>query len=144
MNNVVPIHNKPEAFNDESELYFDVWERPSYFIGKPDRFPGTNYYEDPNHKHIVRMYNGSPISIGLVGRNYKLLKNKELCESIEETFMDTLTHEELHGVTRGDNISYLGGTCIRDYIFPGINADISSKRSEIAFRTIVINGYNFF
>ncbi len=148
MNNIVSLHpNKPAAFNDESELYFGVWERPSYFPGTEVNYNragygGPTYYEAPNHKHIVRMYNGEPVSIGLVGRNYKLLKNKELCEGIEETFMDTLTQEELHGVTRRDNISYMGGTCIRDYIFPNINADISSKRSEIAFRAIVINGYD--
>ncbi|KKM27244.1 hypothetical protein LCGC14_1576580, partial [marine sediment metagenome] len=49
---------------------------------------------------------------------------------------------EIHGVTRQDNISHMGSTCIRDYIFPGINVDILSTRSEIAFRTIVINGYD--
>ena len=148
--------DRPEAFSSESELYFDVWERPAYFIGGAkqnsnllDLVEGQNikdshpnYYQDADHKHIVRLWNGKPISIGVVGKNYKLLKNRELCESIEDIFMESLTEEELHGVTRTDNISYMGGTCIRDYIFPAITADIGSQSSTIAFRVIIVNGYD--
>jgi len=128
-----------ETFSPDSRLYFDVWERPAYFNGG-----SGEYYHDPKHKHIVRLNEEAqtPISIGLVGHTYKLLKNRELYEGIEDTFMETLTAEELHGVTRRDSISYNGGTCIRDYIFPAVRADITSKRSDIAFRVIVINGYD--
>ena len=137
MNNVTTLHPpiKPTAFSSESDLYFDVWERPCYFKGQ-------SYYEDPNHKHIVRMYNDEPMSLGVVGKNYKLLKNRELCEGIEDTFMDALTKEELHDVSRRDRVSYMGATSIRDYIFPSITAPIGSERSSIAFRAIVINGYD--
>ena len=142
MNNITTLfpheHSRPEAFNNESELYFDVWERPAFFQGKD---VGV-YYGDTGHKHIVRMWNGSPLSIGLVGKNYKLLKNQELCEGIEDTFVDSLTSEELHGVTRRDSISYMGGTSIRDYIFPNIKVDLEGGLSDIAFRAIVINGYD--
>jgi hypothetical protein len=140
LNNIIALTpQKPEEFNSESELYFDVWERPAYFLGGGQ--PGI-HYEDPGHKHIVRIWNGKPISIGLVGRNYKLLKNQPLCENIEDTFMETLTKEELNGVTRKDSISYMGGTSIRDYVFRNISADIGSERSNIAFRAIIINGYD--
>ena len=137
MNNIIQLTpTKPEAFSDESDLYFDVWERPAYFKGR------DGYYEDPSHKHIVRLWEDEPHSIGLVGKNYKVLHNKELCEGVEDTFMETLTSEELHGVQRRDRVSYMGGTSIRDYIFPSIRADIESKRSDIAFRTIIVNGYD--
>ena len=142
MNNVITLPSqKPEAFSDTSELYFDVWERPCYFMGRPADL-GATYHEDPSHKHIVRIINGEPISIGLVGKNYRVLKNKELCEGIEDTFMESLTQEELKDVKRRDSISYLGGTSIRDYIFPSIRADIESRQSSIAFRAIVVNGYD--
>jgi hypothetical protein len=143
MNNIITLpaaltaeFTKPPVFSDESDLYFDVWERPAYFKGV------AAYYEDPNHKHIVRQWHDEPISIGLVGKNYKLLKNKELCEGVEQTFMDTLSHEELKNVQRRDSISYMGGTSIRDYIFPNIRADIGSRQSDVAFRAILINGYD--
>ena len=142
MNNVITLSpTKPEAFNDTSELYFNVWERPCYFMGRPADL-GATYYEDPSHKHIVRIINGEPVSIGLVGKNYKVLNNRELCEGIEDTFMESLTQEELKDVSRRDSISYLGATSIRDYVFPNIKADIGSRRSDIAFRAIIINGYD--
>jgi len=137
MNNITTLHPQPPSvFSSESELYFDVWERPCYFKGQ------SEYYEDPNHKHIVREWKGEPTSIGLVGKNYKLLKNQVLAEGVEDTFMEVLTPEELKDVTRKDRISYMGGTSIRDYIFPSITCDIGSKRSDIAFRAIIINGYD--
>jgi len=139
MNNITTLHpNTPQQyFSPDSELYFDVWERPAYFKGKDN-----TYYEAPDHKHIVRMYDDEPLAIGMVGKNYKLLKNRELYEGIEDTFVDTLTKEELNGVTRTDRVSYMGGTSIRDYIFPDIRADITSAKSDVAFRVIAINGYD--
>jgi hypothetical protein len=99
MNNIITLNTKheqyrPLAFSPLSDLYFDVWERPTFFQGKDI----GNYYADTEHKHIVRMWKGNPTAIGLVGKNYKLLKNQELCEGIEQTFMDTMTKEELDGV----------------------------------------------
>jgi len=88
------------------------------------------------------MWKDKPVSIGLVGKNYKLLRNRELCEGIEDTFMDILTPEELKDVRRVDSISYMGGTSIRQYVFPNIRCDIGSKSSDIAFRTVIINGYD--
>ena len=142
MNNITSLFphetERPASFSSDSELYFNVWERPAFFQGKDIGV----YYGDSNHKHIVRMWDDSPISIGLVGKNYKLLKNQELCESIEDTFMDSLTSEELHGVQRRDSVAYMGGTSIRDYIFPNIKVDLEGGISDIAFRAIVINGYD--
>ena len=143
MNNITSLHpQKPTAFSEESELYFDVWERPAFFSGTGNGDGLPNYYEVPNKKHVVRMYNDEPTCIGTVGKDYKLLKNKILGEEIEETFMEVLTPEELKNVTRKDRVSYMGGTSLRDYIFPNITADIGSRRSDIAFRVIVINGYD--
>jgi hypothetical protein len=140
MTEPIALHtSKPKAFSSESDLYFDVWERPAFFSQDEVR---PYFYEDVNHKHIIRLWNDQPVSIGLVGQNYKLLKNKELCESIEHTFMDTLTSKDLEGVIRSDATAYKGGTCIRSYVFPSIRADIESKTSDIAFRVIVINGYD--
>ena len=143
MNNVINLNTqntqsitKPTSFDGTSELYFDVWERPCFFRGR------DGYYEDPNHKHIVRLHNDKPISLGVVGHNYKLLKNRELFEGIEQTFIEELSASELDGVIRQDKTSYLGATCFRDYIFPNIKVDISSRRSDVSFRVIVVNGYD--
>tara|TARA_R100000781_G_scaffold105058_1_gene68857 strand:+ start:817 stop:1779 length:963 start_codon:yes stop_codon:yes gene_type:complete len=147
MNNITQLHpitnnneyetrSKPEVFSDESSLYFPVWERPCYFKGT------DNFYEDPSHKHIVREWSGYPHSLGVVGKNYKVLHTKDVCEGVEDTFMEVMSDEELDNVRRTDSISYLGATTIRNYIFPNISADIGSRHSDIAFRTIIINGYD--
>jgi hypothetical protein len=147
MNNIITLpaaltvgHSKPEAFSSESELYFDVWERDAYFFGAKNE----ESYLVPDKKHVVRLHPQTmkPICIGTVGKNYKLLKNKALGEGVEDTFMEVLTPEELKDVTRKDRVSHMGGTSIRDYIFPSITADIGSQNSNIAFRVIIINGYD--
>ena len=125
-------------FDDDSELYFDTWERPAFFQGKSI----GNYYGDDNHKHIVRMYNGAPKSLGIVGKNYKMLHNKELCQSIEQQFVESMSYEQLEGVQVKDNISYYGATSIRQYIFPNITADSGTDESRVMLRTIIINGYD--
>jgi hypothetical protein len=117
-------------FDDDSELYFDTWERPAYFKGK------NEYYEDYQHKHIVREYNGAPKSLGIVGKNYKMLHNKE------KQFVESMSYEQLEGVEVKDNISYYGATSIRQYIFPNITADIGTNESRVMLRTIIINGYD--
>tara|TARA_R100000458_G_C8273109_1_gene247940 strand:- start:1890 stop:2789 length:900 start_codon:yes stop_codon:yes gene_type:complete len=141
MDNIVPIKaNKPhrsDYFEEESDLYFKVWERPAFFSGGGDK-----YYQDRQHKHMVRMTDNGPRSIGLVGRNYKQLPTQELCETIEDAFVESLTHEQLKSARRSDSMSYYGGTCIRQYVFPEINADINSDRSKIHFRVVVVNGYD--
>ena len=139
MNNIIPINNRraENYFPQESELYFDTWERPCYFKGKEDTF-----YMDEDHKHIVRMYDDKPLSLGVVGKNYNKLSNEKLCKSIEETFVEALTDEELRGVDVKDTVSYHGGLSIRQYIFPNIRADIQSRNSDVAFRTIIVNGYD--
>ena len=139
MNNIIPINNRraENYFPQESELYFDTWERPCYFKGKDDTF-----YMDEDHKHIVRMYDDKPLSLGVVCKNYNKLSNEKLCKSIEETFVEALTDEELRGVDVKDTVSYHGGLSIRQYIFPNIRADIQSRNSDVAFRTIIVNGYD--
>ena len=105
MDNITQLYptNKPEAFSNESELYFDVWERPSYFRGQ------EAYYEDPNHKHIVRSWHGEPTSIGLVGKNYKVLHTKDVCEGVEDTFMEVMSSEDLLEITSFQTLPQISG-----------------------------------
>ncbi len=136
---------QPSPFSQDSRLYFPVWERPLTFKGQTDEQGNGSLYNVESHKAIVRMHpvdEDKPIAIGIVGKNYKVLPTKDVCQGVERVFMDKLTPEQLEGVKVHDATSYLGAQCIRDYIFPNINADIGSKHSQIAFRTIIINGYD--
>ena len=138
MNNVTTLYPTSNPFPQESDLYFETWERPVYFQGKRD----DSFYDMPNHKAIIRMWKGEPKQIGLVGKNYKVLPMKDLCQQVEQTFLDTMTEKELSNVITKDATSYYGGLCHREYIFPSITTDIQSDKSSVAFRTIIINGYD--
>ena len=142
VSNTDEIKKLPEHyFPQESELYFDTYERPVYFAGKNSTNTNSMYQCD-KFKAIVRMFEGTPKQIGMVGKNYKCLPTKDICHEAENEFCSVLTHNELKNVQVKDSISYFGGLCFREYIFPGIRADINSSKSDIAFRTIIVNGYD--
>lgn len=138
MNNVVQLNSKHNPFPQESELYFRVWERPITFEGDEDR--GTRYKID-THKAIVRMWNNSPKSIGVVGSKFKVASTEELCKSTEQVFMEKMNGEELRDVQVKDEVAYFGAKTVRQYIFPNIRRQLSDK-STVGFRTVIVNGYD--
>jgi hypothetical protein len=145
-NDVTPINDSlppSRYFSPTSDLYFPVQERSVFYESMaPDQYGRAVYVRDNSHKAIIRDWNGGEKQIGLVGKNYKVLHTEELCLGIEQTFCETMSHSELTGVNRRDRVAHFGGTSIRDYIFPNIRADIGSTKSDIAFRVIVVNGYD--
>ena len=124
------------VFPASSELFFDVWERPLAFKGK------NAYYDVDSHKAIVRTINDKPKVIGVVGKDYNLIKTEEICKAAESEFLTAMTQEQLAGVTVRDRTAYFGRVCIRDYQFPAINVEIDGRGSVAKFRTIVTNGYD--
>lgn len=132
MNAITPF----TVSNKESPIFFDVYERPVYFKGSDEKL-----YESPDHKAIVRMFAGEPLQIGMVGQNYKVLKMKELCEAVETELSLSLSPQEIEGVQVHDRTSYHGGLCFRQYVFPKI-AKAVNERSTVAFRIVIINGYD--
>lgn len=124
------------VMNPESPLFFEVYERPLSFRGK-----SGEYYDSPNHKAIVRMKDGEPIQIGMVGKNYKVIKMRELCESVEDELRNGLNPTVFQGVQVHDRTAYHGGICIRQYVFPSTKISVGNH-SRVAFRTVIVNGYD--
>jgi len=123
---------------DESDLYFPVYERDISFAGKDDN------YEIDSHKAIVRvMPDGAPRAIGIVGKKYKLVTMKELCHSAEGALLEAMSDEQLRGCQVTESMAYHGGMLFKQYVFPTISDDLgTSSKSSVAFRTIIINGYD--
>lgn len=140
------LTRREELFGNDSILFFPVWKRPAFYPGKgittQDGSFHPNYFEDTQHDHIVRMINNKPVSLGIVGNKYKLVPMKDICDEIEDLFVREFNEEQLSGVYIKDDISYNGAKLIRHYIFPSISARINDERSKIAFRVIIINGYD--
>ncbi len=145
--NVVTLATKRTRLSPPDPLmYFDVVERDLFWRTQPPS-KQNDYLYSPDHKQLVRNDLGIPIPLAVVGKNYKVLQNKELFEAIEGNIIDTLPPEKIQNVTVTDRMSYDGAMCMREYIFNDITADVptthhdTSKHDGVAFRAIVINGF---
>ena len=129
-----------------SSIMFPVGERK---IGWQTRAGG--YQRIDSHKAIIRIPDNTDAStlnedsvhvLGVVGSTYKLVHNKELFGRVEDTMCKVMPAHTLDGVQIKDRVSGYGRMCYREYIFPNIKCNLGSgARSDIAFRTIVQNGY---
>ena len=130
-----------EVFGANSIAYFPTYERDIYYKGKT----GEEFHI-PSKKAIVRTMDDDegkpyPVTLGVVGKNYKVISMKDVCDAAEEQYKHTLTDHELSRVQRRDRIAHYGSTCIRDYVFPNIRTDVG-KRSDVSFRSVIVNGYD--
>lgn len=125
--------NLQHVFPQESMLYFEAEEQRL--------FRQCEHMEPVStHKALARTDTGDQLAI--VGNNYKIVQNKELFQTIEEQFTAAFKSDELKGVRVNDKMSYNGRECIREYIFPNAKCPIQARTSsEIAFRTVVVNGF---
>ncbi len=123
-------------FPQESKLYFTAVERPLFWQGKR-----TLFVDVPTHKMLLRAENGNPIQLAVVGKGYQVVQNQVLFQTIEEQFMHAFDANELLDVRVWDYMSYGGRVCLREYQFPNVRCNIGGGASQIAFRTIVKNGF---
>jgi len=125
-------------FPQESELYFTAVERPLAWQHKD----GVSHFPVGTHKMLLRAdAQRIPIQLAVVGQGYQVVQNQDLFQSIEEQFMRAFSSQELTSVRVNDSMSYGGRVCLREYQFPNVRCDIGGGVSEIAFRTIVKNGF---
>ena len=130
------IVEREDYFSDDSPLYFQTWERPVYFSGHGDKM-----YENPNYKAIVRVDElNNPIQIGMVGRNYKVIPMKDICNEVENSLCEVIEPEHLEQVKTRDMMSYKGGMLFKEYTFPSITFRIADD--DIGFRIIIITAYD--
>ena len=137
MDNVIQIKPRPrDYFNQESDLYFTVWERPVAFLGS-----GDTPYVNPAYKAIVRLINDKPVQIGMVGHGYKVIPMKDICHQVESELCTAMSHEELKDVATTESMSYKGGMLHKQYMFKNLKVDISDN-SNAVFRVIVVTAYD--
>lgn len=159
MNNVVTLNTKQrestiDPFPEYSDLYFHVHEYDMSLVPKKyaggmhsgeyggGEHGGEQSYDAvvQSHKALVRNIDDKPVPIAVVGRNYNVVQNEPLFRDINSQFCKALSDRELTGAQVKDSVSYQGQTCIREYIFPNVRCKTEGK-SDIAFRTIVVNGF---
>jgi hypothetical protein len=148
--NVSPIPPEHDPFAEHnakpSSIMFPVGERR---VGWQTRAGG--YQRINTHKAIIRVpdvddtmtLNEESVHVlGVVGTGYQLIHNKELFGRVEQTMRKVMPAHTLDGVQIKDRVSGYGRMCYREYIFPNIKCNLGrDAKSDIAFRTIVQNGY---
>jgi hypothetical protein len=129
-----------EQYNTPNScILFPVGERK---VGWQTR--SGNYCEVPTHKAIIRMTpDGAAVQVlNVVGSNYKLVHNKELFTSVEDTLRKKMHGSALRDVQVTDKVAGWGRVCLREYVVPNIQCKLThGAKSNIAFRLIVQNGY---
>jgi len=124
---------------DVSNILFGVGVRDLSWVtsgGQPVPFT--------SHKAIIRGNNltNKPMALPLaiVSNTYKVITNRELLTSIENTMIEVMSPASLIDVHIVDSVAQNGKTCYRDYTFHGITCDIGAM-TPVAFRLVVQNGY---
>lgn len=119
-----------------SSLYFPVVERQVGWQSRADV-----WHKHDEHKALVRvMPHNEPHVLSVVGKNYKLIKNRELFPAIEQVFMNELSAEQRDNVTVRDTMSYFGRECFREYNFKNMRAELGG-RTRTSFRVVVWASY---
>lgn len=134
----------------EASSRFDLLENDALF---PVRLmdmsvPGkTSSLDVPNHKAVVRAdRDGSnPRTIGVVGSDYKLLKNSAYFGSVEDAIERNVGPDLLRGAYVNTSMSYDGGYTAREYVLPAFSEELRTStnfQTNIGFRVIAWNSYN--
>lgn len=99
-----------------SPLDFIAREEPLYLKGEPIN----------SHKAITRVNNqGNTELLGVVGRGYKLVQNRDLFRTVDTAISKYMTEDALSNVKIKDEISYGGAWCSRQYVFMNVRYDIN-------------------
>jgi len=134
-NTVINITNRVSPFPQDSTLYFPVIERPDGWLDKHGA-----WHKDDNVKKLVRVTDKKPTVLATVGKNYRVVLNRDLHEHIEHHMLAKFEPSMLRDVQVRDDMAYNGRDCFRHYTFPSIRCEIADG-GDIAFKIIVGNGY---
>jgi hypothetical protein len=124
-----------ELFPQDSPIFFKTHEAVAGYKGS------KQWYEYPRFKSIVRIIDGEPVPIGMVGKKFKVVPTQDICQSVERAIVRALPDNLLQDVQVRDNMSYEGSNCFRDYQFPNLTTDVG-RYSNVAFRILMFNAYD--
>ena len=122
---------------EHDSIYFPVVERAAGFQDKH----GV-WHRDEDHKYIVRQHPDhpdQPVTLGIVGADYKLVNNKPLFEAFED---------KLHSRFPSANVSvrteraYLGARVGRTYRINVLNRTVAKVGDVVALNVFARNSYD--
>ena len=128
---------------ENSKAVFPVTTRDLQIVG---RQPGCILPVD-THKAVIRTdADGSnPRGIGIVGRDFKLLKHRDLFGSIEASIQSSMARDLMRGVQVTTHTSFDGAWVKREYVFPAFASELKTSsdfKTNLGFRLIGWNAYD--
>jgi len=128
---------------ENSTAVFPVTTRDLQIVG---RQPGCTLPVD-THKAVIRTdADGSnPRGIGIVGRDFKLLKHRDLFGSIEASIQSSMARDLMRGVQVTTHTSFDGAWVKREYVFPAFASELKTSsdfKTNLGFRLIGWNPYD--
>lgn len=122
----------------EQELYTDGISVPTH--------KAIVKYEEAERASLIDGQKFPPIPsiIGVVGQDYKLVRNQELFEAVEAGQNAVIPYTYRENMTVHDKISHGGAFCLREYRFPDYKVVLKQRNNdtEIGYRSIVWNSYD--
>lgn len=126
---------------DYSPINFTAYETPLHFRGKKGMYPVHD------HKAIVRMADEhhyaphEPLCIGVVGKSWKLIQNRDVFNAAEEALRSELPNDMFDRMEVVDKMSFDGAKCWREYrVLTGDR--IADPKAKIGYRIVAKNGFD--
>ena len=122
---------------ETSDAVFPTSTRDIQIVGS---MPGCTLPID-DHKAVIRTDKDgtNPRGVGVVGKDYKLLKHGDLFRSIEKSITGTMERDLVEGVKVSTDLSFDGAWVQREYIFPQFAKELETSngfKTNIGFRII--------
>lgn len=139
--NIININRDFDFGLSQSKAVFPVSTRPLMVAGAKDALPVHT------HKAVIRTdKDGSNVRpIGIVGSDYKVMKNVDLFGSIEGSIARTMERSLMEGVQVNTEISFDGAWTKREYLFPAFKEALETSdgfKTDVGFRIIGWNSYD--
>lgn len=120
-----------------SKADFTAVSRPLQIVGKS----GSVLPVD-SHKAIVRMIDGAPAQIGIVGTDYKLVQHRDFFAAIEEAITSNIRPDLQRDPLVKTQTAYDGAYVRREYVFPAFRDALKGSetlKASLGFRVIAWN-----
>jgi hypothetical protein len=129
------------AANAKSPILFPVASRPLDMVGNSG---ATSRVE--THKAIARVgADGKPICLGVVGKDYSVVKNKNILPNVERELLKNIPGDRWENLEIKDSLSYDGGFTQREYLFKGFQSLVTTEsgfETQAALSFLFRNSYD--
>jgi hypothetical protein len=132
MRNIIRKHEGTQMLDDQ--IYFPIVERDNAWI---DRHGAV--HRIAGHKSLIAYIGGKSHWLANVGKDYKVITNRELFTYVTDNVTRVMAPDQLQGMQITHKIAYGGRDCYQEMVFPNMRCDL--RGGDVAFKLIIGNSY---